>query len=909
MAPQFLFLRQRVRQTLLMLQSQPSHCETSERVQHSSVNSGIPALDEILQNLRLGDNVVWQVDSLEDYRHFVEPFARQATADGRRCVYLRFAPHPPVLDPREGLQTIEVDPSPGFDYFSAEVHRVIERLGREVFYVLDNLSALVEEWATDELLANFFQVTCPFLFELDTVTYFALTRGRHAHSAVARIRDTTQILMDVYHVNGRMYVHPLKVWDRYSPEMFLPHLVSGRSWSPVYQSGDAAAVSATARRNPLRGAASSIAPWDSVYEKLTQHRDAGADLLEATPELAALKQELCRMLIGSHPEFDRLADRYLTLEDLFAIRERLVGSGRIGGKAAGMLLARRILVSPDPQPSALNAPPDFSHILEPHDSFYIGSDVFFTFLVNNDLFRMRLQLSRNAQISWEEFEEVQRRFLAGGFPAPIMEQFRSLLDYFGQAPIIVRSSSLLEDSFGNAFAGKYRSEFCANQGSPDDRLQQFLRAVKLVYASALNPDALSYRRKRGLGESDEQMAILVQRVSGRPYRRSFFPSIAGVAFSRNLYAWSDRIDPTKGMARLVFGLGTRAVDRVGGDYPRMIALSHPDLRPEVGHKIARYSQHHVDLLDLEANALVTRPLAEALGGRDYPELHMLVSTMSDGHLADPISRRVDGDPPSFVLTFNNLIRRTQFVKLLSSMLEQLESAYGHPVDIEFTASVDESGAVRINLLQCRPLWLPGSMGPVSVPADIPRERMLFASNRMVSGGVVRGIRYIVYIEPRRYASIGSAEAKKSLGRLVGRINEHPRIVEGKVIMMGPGRWGSSNIDLGVNVGYSDIDNTQVLVEIAREEAGHVPEVSYGTHFFQDLVEARIIYLPIYPDDPNSAFHEEFFHSSANVLAELLPDDADMADLVRVIDVPASASGLCAHVVADPQVRRAVCYLE
>ncbi|MCL5105398.1 MAG: PEP/pyruvate-binding domain-containing protein [Armatimonadetes bacterium] len=863
-----------------------------------AVSSGIEHLDDVLQGLRLGDNVVWQVDNLDDYLFFVGPFIEQAITDGRVCVYLRFAHHPPVLEPRDGLEIIEVDPSPGFDYFSREVHRIIEERGREVFYVLDNLSALAVEWATDELLANFFQVTCPYLFELDTVTYFALTRGRHAHNAVARIRDTTQILIDAYHARDRMYIHPIKVWDRYSPQMFLPHEVGSESWSPVFGSGDAAAVSSTARRNPLRGTSGSIAPWDSVYRKLGQYRAVGPVMVESNPELAALKQELCRMLIGNHPEFSKLADKYLTLEDLFGVRERLVGSGRIGGKAAGMLVARRILLS---------APFDFSRVLEDHDSFYIGSDVFFTFLVNNDLFRMRLQLTKNSQFSRDEFEEVEKRFLEGKFPAAILEQFRNMLDYFGQAPIIVRSSSLLEDSFGNAFAGKYRSEFCANQGSPEDRLEAFLRAAKLVYASALNPDALSYRRKRGLGESDEQMAILVQRVSGMPCGSWFFPSIAGVAFSRNLYAWNDRIDPNQGMIRLVFGLGTRAVDRVGGDYPRMIAVSHPGLRPEIGLKIAKYSQRLVDLLDLKANELVTRPACDVLADHTYPNLHLLVSVMSDDDLQDPITNRIPPNARDLVLTFNNLIRRTGFVKTLGSILTTLEGAYGHPVDTEFTASVSHSGEVRINLLQCRPLWLPGSAGPVSTPTGIPSERVLFRSSRMISGGVVSGIRHIVYIDPKSYAA-QPVDTKKALGRLVGRINSHPRIAEGKVLMMGPGRWGSSNIDLGVNVGYADIDNAAVLVELAREEAGHVPEVSYGTHFFQDLVEGQIIYLPVYPDDANAAFNEAFFAEAPNTLTDLLPDAAEFDHLVLVIDVPAVANGSLAEVVADPQVRDAVCYL-
>jgi hypothetical protein len=584
------------------------------------VSSGIPPLDKVVQNLVLGDNVVWRVDRLEDYSHLAEPFVRQALADGRRCIYLRFAPHPPVLPEIEGVRTITVDPQRGFDFFSSAVHKIIAKAGKEVFYVFDNLSALVVEWATDELLANFFQVTCPFLYELDTVAYFALARGRHSNSAVARIRNTTQLLLDVYRVDDTLYFHPLKVWERHSPQMFLPHAMAGESWTPVFGSGDAAAVSAVAGRKSFLQRDRSIAPWDSVYRRLLHYQESDAEFDESAPEVSALKQEFARMMIGAHPEFSRLVDQYVTLDDLFAIRERLIGSGRIGGKAAGMLLARRIIVSEKGEI-------DFKKILEEHDSFFIGSDVFFTFLVNNDLFRLRLALSRSSHISADDFDRMEKRFLEGQFPPEIMEQFRDMIAYFGQAPIIVRSSSLLEDSFGNAFAGKYRSEYCGNQGSPEERLEAFVAAVKLVYASALNPDALAYRRARGLGESDEQMAILVQRVSGAPYRQCFFPSLAGVAFSRNLYAWSNRIDPLQGMVRLVFGLGTRAVDRVGDDYPRIIAVSHPRLRPETGARIAKYSQSQIDLIDLQKNTLTSRSAEELLGVRDYPNLHLFISLM------------------------------------------------------------------------------------------------------------------------------------------------------------------------------------------------------------------------------------------------------------------------------------------
>jgi len=869
----------------------------------ATILSGIQALDDVLQGIRLGDNVVWQVDRLEDYRYFAEPFAGAAIGARRPLVYFRFASHPPVLTPRPGLETIELNPGLGFDLFTREVHRLIESHGREVLYVFDNLSSLVVEWATDELVANFFQITCPFLFELNTIAYFALTRGQHAHNAVARIRDTTQILVNVYYAKGQMHIHPIKVWDRYSPQMFMPHLVAGENWLPLSHSDEAAEVSTLARQSPLLATTRPLAPWESVYQKLIHYSEAPSGFDETNPEQIALKQELGRMLIGHHPVFGQLADRYLTLEDLFAIRNRLIGAGRIGGKAAGMLLARRILLTEKDETGI-----DLAGRLEDHDSFYIGSDVFFTFLVNNDLFRLRLQLTCDSAISDEEFREVEQRFLAGRFPAAIEEQFRAMLDYYGQAPIIARSSSLLEDSFGNAFAGKYRSEFCANQGDPETRLTAFMRAVKLVYASALNPDALSYRCKRGLGRNDEQMAILVQRVSGMPYRHYFFPSLAGVAFSRNLYAWNDRIDPQQGILRLVFGLGTRAVDRVGSDYPRMIAISHPHLRPEVGAEVAKYSQRQVDLINLEANQFDTRFLTDVLADGGYSNLHLFVSVMEDHHPYDPIAGRVEGSTNQWVLTFNNLIRRTDFVPFMGAILTQLEKAYQQPVDVEFTASVDARGHVRINLLQCRPLFLPGARTDVSVPTRLECHQILFRSHRMICGGFVEGIRYILYIDPYRYHRL-APEFKKSLGRLIGQINRHPAMQNQRILMMGPGRWGTSNIDLGVNVTYADIDNAAVLAEVALEEAGHVPEVSYGTHFFQDLVEAQIIYLPVYPEDSAAEFQGRFFETAPSILLKLLPHAQEYESVLRLIDVPKTTGGAFARVIADPQARQAICFLD
>ncbi|MGD9779330.1 PEP/pyruvate-binding domain-containing protein [Methanomethylovorans sp.] len=874
--------------------------KTLKYADKEKITSGVPQLDEILHSFRLGDNVVWEVEGLEDYRYFAVRLIRQAISSGSKCVYVRFAPHEPILQTMEGLDIVKVDPSNGFDFFSSQVHRIIEYYGEKVYYVFDNLSSLMVEWATDELVANFFKATCPYLFELETIGYFCLTRGKHSHSTVAGIRETTQVLIDYYHINGKAYIHPLKVYARYSQSMFLPHLVTGEAWEPILDSSKAATISSSDRRKIIRMRKSGTAPWDTVYTKLKFHHDM--EILDTIPkpEITALKQELSRMIIGDHPRFNRLADTYLGLEDLLSIRDRMIGSGRIGGKAVGMLLSRNIILASEKKE-------EFSGIIEPHDSFYVGSDVFFTFMINNDLFRLKIKLSDSSSMTKEEFEEVEKKFLEGKFPEEIVEQFRELMDYFGQAPIIVRSSSLQEDNYGNAFAGKYRSEFCPNQGSPDERLEEFMHAVKIVYASALNPDALAYRRTRGLHYQDEQMAILVQRVSGMPYKQYFFPALAGVAFSKNLFQWTKRIDPRKGLIRLVFGLGTRAVDRVGRDYPRMIAVSHPTLRPETGMKVMKYSQWDVDALDLDARKLITIPFQNLAKDCDYPGLRLFVSVMNEGYLTDPYTNAIDCSQ-EMVLTFNNLIKNTKFVDTMGEILRIVEEVYEHPVDIEFTAAVDQKGNIRINIVQCRPMTTPGRSENIAIPDDIKEDNILFRSSMLINEGKVENVEYIVYIDPQAY-EIADMDTKRSIGRIVGSINEKMSSMGTNFILMGPGRWGSSNIELGVNATYSEIDHTSLLVEIALEKAGHTPEVSYGTHFFQDIVEEEIIYMPVYPDMKSSGFNNAFFSNSGNVLKDILPDHERFSNVIKVINVREASGGRHAVVIANLYEQDAICYLE
>ena len=477
-------------------------------------STGLPGLDRILEGLIAGDNVVWQVASIEDYVPFVRPYWELALQQGRKLVYFHFERHDELMPPDARVEVHRLDPAAGFETLTAEIHRVIERVGRGAFYVFDCLSDLAADWYSDMMLANFFKVTCPYLRELDTIAYFALLRRRHSYRTVAAIRDTTQLLLDVHRHDDSLYVHPLKVYQRYSPTMYLPHVWSGDSFRPVTDSNAVSGIYEPLMREGSGRDNHRFDLWDRTFQAAQETADAVRR--QERPASAATEtfRHLLRMVISRNDRMLELAERHLSLDELLAIRHRMIGAGLIGGKATGMLVARAILRAADAR---------WRQMLEPHDSFFVGSDVFYSYLVDNGCWRMRQEQRDSAKFA-DHLESSEERMLSGSFPEFVSHQFMEMLDYFGQAPIVVRSSSLLEDSFGNAFSGKYESVFCPNQGSPQERLQVFLAAVRRVYASAMGRDALLYRAERGLLDRDEQMALLVQRVSGATHGHLFFPA-------------------------------------------------------------------------------------------------------------------------------------------------------------------------------------------------------------------------------------------------------------------------------------------------------------------------------------------------------------------------------------------------
>ena len=497
--------------------------------------------------------------------------------------------------------------------------------------------------------------------------------------------------------------------------------------------------------------------------------------------------------------------------------------------------------------------------------------------------------------------------MRGRFPDYVVYDLAMLIEQMEDSPLIVRSSSLLEDNFGRSFAGKYESVFCPNQGTPVENLKALLNAVRRIYASTLNPDALFYRQQVGLVDYDERMAVLIQRVEGSRYGRYFFPTVAGVAFGRNPFRWNRRIRREDGFLRIVCGLGTRAVERVASDYPRMVALSHPQLRPEVTvAEIKKYSQHFMDVIDLEENAFKTLPISEVIGS-DYPFIELLAS-LDEGDYIQPIYfMSPEVTPGKLVLTFDRLLQEETFTTLMRTLLQKLERAYGCPVDIEFTVEIlTEHPWYIVHLLQCRPLSSQVVEAGHQAPQYIPSEDVIFTSAKLVPDGLVSRIEYVVYVDPARYAQVPDYTTKLEIGRVVGRLNK--KLAGHRYILIGPGRWGSANIDLGVKVSYADIYNTSMLIEVGSAESGGMPEVSYGTHFFQDLVEANIYPLALYPDQPDTVFNRAFFEGSPNRLTAFLPDDGVYAQYVKVIDVRAVTGGRLLEVVMNAEKEKAVAYI-
>jgi pyruvate,water dikinase len=640
----------------------------------------------------------------------------------------------------------------------------------------------------------------------------------------------------------------------------------------------------------LENPASSLSDITSAVERFHHLAPQGLEL--SLPRERAFRVSLVRRLLSDHPPYVETAKRYITVNDFYELMRRVIhptGShGKLGGKAAGLLLASQVL-------KKVGSDDELLRDVRTPKTWYLTSDVILGFIDSNDLEEIiELKYEDIAHVR-QEYPYIVNVFKNSLLPPEIINGLSVALDDFGETPLIVRSSSLLEDRVGTSFAGKYKSLFLANQGTKQERLNALMDAITEVFASTFGPDPIEYRTEHGLVDFHEEMGVLIQEVCGTRVGRYFLPAFSGVAFSSNEFRWSRRIRREDGLIRMVPGLGTRAVDRLSDDYPILVAPGQPALRPNVSldEKI-RYSPRMLDVINLESNALETVDAMQLLReyGEQYPMVRQLVSILKDDRLVEPTALGFDPEHDRLVLTFEGLITRTRVVEQLRTILEVLQRELNMAVDLEFAHD-----GTRLYLVQCRPQSYSVASQPALIPHDVDRERILFTANRHVSNGTVPTITHIVYVDPQKYSEIADRAELLAVGRAVSRLNA--MLPKRQFILMGPGRWGSrGDIRLGVSITYSDINNTAMLIEIARKKRDYVPELSFGTHFFQDLVEASIRYLPLYPDEQDVLFNESFFTGAENLLAELAPDFAHLSDVVRVIDVARASGGFVLQVLMN-----------
>lgn len=613
--------------------------------------------------------------------------------------------------------------------------------------------------------------------------------------------------------------------------------------------------------------------------------------------------ELIRRFLTDQPDRIDNIRKYVTVESFCELLDSVVATPKndekIGGKATGIFLANQIIKS------KIASHPEFATVKMPK-TWYIPVNEFDKLINENNLEELNehkyLEIAK-ARILYPKVIQTIKSLKISPY---LLKNLSYLLDQCEGKPLIVRSSSMLEDQIGSSFSGKYKSLFIPYIGNKRERLDRVVDSILEVYASVFNPDAIEYRAQRNLLDCSEQMGIIIQEVVGKQVGPYYFPLFAGVAFSNNEFRWSPRIKREDGLVRLVMGLGTRAVDRLKDDYPLLISPGQPQLTlNRIPEEMQKYSSRFLDVIDVENNEFLTLPIEQLIReyGEKIPCLQHVVSVIKDDLLREMNPITTDFKKDVFLVTFDGLVKKTSVIQQLHSILYELKETLGVAVDIEF-ASDGES----LYLLQCRPQSKGDAKDPPAIPSDIWQKTQIFSSSRYVSNGKVSGIKTVVYVDPEKYASLESYQDMIGVGKAVSELNQ--RLAKKTFILIGPGRWGSrGDIKLGVPVTYSDICNTAMLLEVAGEKSMFRPELSFGTHFFQDMVESGIHYLPLYPEDPKSVFNRSFFNNSKNYFSEIIPNYSHLSDVVKVIDVPKSFYGNEMIVRMNADLEIAVAYLD
>ena len=505
-----------------------------------------------------------------------------------------------------------------------------------------------------------------------------------------------------------------------------------------------------------------------------------------------------------------------------------LGSGSIGGKARGLAFLNQLL-----QKHKLYDRWENVRVKVPR-TLVITSDYFERFVRENGL--------RYVVNSDFGDAELLGEFVASPLPTDLLDDLRAFLRVVHK-PLAVRSSSKLEDSYHQPFAGVYSTYMLPPAGDLEQRLRMLTKAIKSVYASVFYSSSRSYIVSSGNVISEERMAIVVEEICGSPQGDYYFPTLSGVARSVNFYPVGHE-DPLDGVVKVAYGLGKAVVDgeqvlRFSPRYPsHVIQTSTPELTVRDTQRVMYALDMRPEMFKASVDDSVNLVRLGISDCEGFPSLRRVVSTWDLGNMRIVDSPYADG--PKYV-TFASMLKYNTFplAGILTELLRISREEMRCEVEIEFAADFDKDGMADFSVLQVRPISSDSRLSEVDW-SGIDTEGSFLESQMALGTGWIEEVRDIVYLRRSGWDTLRTHE----MAAEVAAVNASMQAAGKGYMLIGFGRWGTSQPSLGVPVSWGDISEVKAIVECSLE--GFQIDPSQGTHFFQNLTSFNVGYINVNP---------------------------------------------------------------
>lgn len=507
-----------------------------------------------------------------------------------------------------------------------------------------------------------------------------------------------------------------------------------------------------------------------------------------------------------------------------------IGQGSLGGKARGLAFMASVLK----KENLIYKYPEVMISVPP--TVVLSTDIYDEFMLKNKLYPFAISTNND--------QEILNRFIQADFPQKIRDDLYSIAS-IAQNPIAVRSSSKLEDSLLQPFAGIYNTYMVPPVSDPTIALMKLEQAIKSVYASVFFQESKSYLMATSNLIDEEKMGIIIQSVCGNRYRGYFYPTLSGVARSLNYYpVGKEKTD--EGIVNLAYGLGKQIVEggisiRFSPKFPRnIIQLSSPN-------QALKDTQKYFYAIDLKPESfkpstddkinLLHLPVKEAEKDRSF------VFAASTYDLDNQVIRDGLLYKGKRIITFSNVLNHDTFPlpEIINDLLKTSSEAMNHPVEIEFAANLDtpEGEPKLFNYLQVRPIVTYYGRRDIDI-TNIPEERLILQSNKAMGNGTIEGVMDIVYVKTKQF----DPSQNKNIANEIELLNRKMAQEKRTYVLMGPGRWGSADPWLGIPVKWVQIANVRLLIELGIED--YKVDPSQGTHFFHNLTSFGVGYFTLAP---------------------------------------------------------------